>query len=126
MTYVPAPIAITNITQAVPGVVTTDGDHGYSTGYAVRLIVPQVFGMNGLNNMIVAIEVLTSDTFAIYSTLIPKTAIDTRQYNPFVLATGLLRVVAQAVPAGEFPTIFDSRYGIYDSPISDQVNNIQE
>lgn len=43
--FVPKSIVITDVTNADQCVVTTDGDHGYSTGWVIQIIVPSTYGM---------------------------------------------------------------------------------
>jgi len=57
-----AGIAISNVTSANPGVVTT-GAHGYSTGD--KVYIDTVTGMTEINNKIFTIIVLTPTTFSI-------------------------------------------------------------
>lgn len=54
---------ITDITQANPGVVTTEYDHGLTTGDQVQL--DEIVGMAGLNEFYFTVTVLTSTTFEI-------------------------------------------------------------
>ena len=46
MTFVPVRQLIDDVTNEVNAEVTTVDDHGYLTGYVVRVIVPQAYGMN--------------------------------------------------------------------------------
>jgi len=55
--------AITGITRAHPGVVTTSAAHGYSTGNQIHL--SGIDGMSELNGTTHAITVLTTTTFSI-------------------------------------------------------------
>ncbi|HAU5795901.1 TPA: baseplate J-like family protein [Citrobacter amalonaticus] len=54
---------ITGITNANPGVVTTDITHGFSTGQVIN--VSGVTGMSGINNVPLTVTVLTPHTFSI-------------------------------------------------------------
>jgi len=58
-----ADLNITGITNANPGVVTTDITHGFSTGQVIN--VTGVTGMSGINNVSLTITVLTPQTFSI-------------------------------------------------------------
>lgn len=60
--FVPKEFVVINVTNATKCVVTTDGDHGYSTGWIVQLIVPTEYGMF-VPDVYSQITVLTSDTF---------------------------------------------------------------
>lgn len=44
--FVPKRRLISAITRAQKAVVTTSEDHGFETGFSVRLWVPEAFGMN--------------------------------------------------------------------------------
>ena len=46
MSFEPTNQLIENVTNAPNAVVTTVNDHGYLTGYVVRVIVPLAYGMN--------------------------------------------------------------------------------
>lgn len=54
---------VTGITNANPGVVTTDITHGFSTGQIIN--ITGVLGMTGVNNVPLTITVLSSHTFSI-------------------------------------------------------------
>jgi hypothetical protein len=54
---------VTNITQANPGVVTTNLNHGYTNGQVVN--ISGVLGMVAINNVPLTITVLTPTTFSV-------------------------------------------------------------
>ncbi|MDU3005125.1 MAG: ubiquitin-activating E1 FCCH domain-containing protein, partial [Enterococcus faecalis] len=54
---------VTGITNANPGVVTTDITHGFSTGQVIK--ITGVTGMAGINNVSLTITVLSPHTFSI-------------------------------------------------------------
>jgi len=54
-------VTITDITQAINGVVTTDAAHGYTTGDVVYIL--EVVGMTEVNDTLFTITVLTTTTF---------------------------------------------------------------
>ena len=56
-------LAITGITQANPGVVTTNLNHGFTTGQVIN--IAGVVGMTAVNNTPLTITVLTQTTFSI-------------------------------------------------------------
>lgn len=58
-----ADLNITGITNANPGVMTTDITHGFSTGQVIN--VTGVTGMSGINNVPLTVTVLTPHTFSI-------------------------------------------------------------
>lgn len=58
-----ADLSVTGITNANPGVVTTDITHGFTTGQVVR--ISGVTGMSGVNNISLTATVLSPHTFSI-------------------------------------------------------------
>jgi len=83
------PEAISGITQANPGVVTTTSAHGLSDGQAVTLT--DVVGMTEVNGNEYRADVLTSTTFALYSDEALSTTVDTSAFTAYVsggFATG--------------------------------------
>ncbi|MDU4995319.1 MAG: ubiquitin-activating E1 FCCH domain-containing protein [Enterobacteriaceae bacterium] len=56
-------INVTGITNANPGVVTTDITHGYTTGQVIE--ISGVTGMSGVNNVPLTVTVLSPDSFSI-------------------------------------------------------------
>jgi hypothetical protein len=54
---------VTGITNANPGVVTTDITHGYTTGQVIE--ISGVTGMSGVNNVPLTVTVLSPDSFSI-------------------------------------------------------------
>lgn len=54
---------VTGITNANPGVITTDITHGFSSGQVIN--ITGVTGMSGINNVPLTITVLSSHTFSI-------------------------------------------------------------
>jgi Ubiquitin-activating enzyme E1 FCCH domain/Baseplate J-like protein len=62
-TLVGSTLAVTNITQHNPGVVTTNHNHDYSTGQVVTMT--QIVGMTPLNGLAVTITVTGPKTFSI-------------------------------------------------------------
>lgn len=62
-TLVQSSINVTGITQANPGVVTTDLYHGYTTGDVVT--ITGIVGMYALNSVPLTVGVVTNTTFAI-------------------------------------------------------------
>jgi Ubiquitin-activating enzyme E1 FCCH domain len=65
-TLVGSTLAVTGITTANPGVVTTNLNHGYSTGQVV--VINGVVGMTGINGVPIVIVVLSPTTFSIINT----------------------------------------------------------
>ena len=87
---------ITSISNANPAVVVTSSDHGYLSGFNVRIVFPfpytNSFGMPQINNQTGVITVLSPTSFSI--------SIDTTHYDPFVIGTTLEK--AQVIPTGQY------------------------
>jgi hypothetical protein len=73
-TLVGSTLAITGITQANPGVVTTNLNHGYATGQVVH--INGVVGMTAVNGGSFTITVLTQTTFSL--------GVNTTSYGAYV------------------------------------------
>ena len=90
--FTPNGSVILNITNANPGVVTTNTPNGYKQGLYVRLLIPTNLGMQQVNNQVYLITVLTAQSFSIN--------VDTTNYDLFNIA-GPTQQVAQVIPVGE-------------------------
>lgn len=88
--FIPNRQIIQSITNANPGVVTTTQDHGYSTGLFVRLVLPDNFGMQQVNDQVYEITVQSPTTFAINS--------DTTNFDSFALLSSVQS--PQVIPVG--------------------------
>jgi len=75
------PKAITAITQANPGVITTAEAHGLSDGQPVT--ITDVVGMTELNGNEYYADVLSSTTFALYSDDTLSTTVDTSGFTAY-------------------------------------------
>jgi hypothetical protein len=93
---------ILSITRANPAVITTTfngstaGDHDYSSGLIVRIMIPEGFGMSGINEFLGPITVTSTTTFTI--------DIDTSTFDAFVVPAvypGGFGTAAQVIPVGE-------------------------
>jgi hypothetical protein len=127
MTFTPDRSSITNITQAIPAVVTTSKPHGLFTGNVVRLNVPKTYGMFQLNNIAVQVSVLTNTTFACYYSLPPPVPVDSRNYPAFVTPTNP-GFVSSVIPIGSGITPqnnvpWQSQNNYCDTPLTDAVLN---
>jgi hypothetical protein len=71
---------ISNITQADPAVVTSTA-HGLSD--SDKILVENVAGMTEVNNNTYFVDVLTADTFALYSDAALTTAVDSSGYGAY-------------------------------------------
>ena len=90
----PKAYVISNISLSPLAVVTTDGDHGYFTGMAVRVMCPPSFGM-AIPPTLTKITVIAGNTFF--------TEIDTTDQLPFVSPAFPTRFTpAQVVPVSGF------------------------
>lgn len=76
--FVPKRRLISNVSQAVRAIVTTDEDHEFEDGQIVRLIVPLAYGMN-LDYVQAKIVVLNATQF--------ETDVNTSNEAPFVNPT---------------------------------------
>lgn len=129
MVFSPDRLVISNITQALPAVVTTSTDHNMITGSVIRLHVPQNYGMVELNNVACAITVLSSTSFSLqYSQVPPAVPIDSRAFTAFVTPSNP-QFTADVIPIGSGPTpitgpqpLIDKN--VCDSSIGDAVANI--
>lgn len=93
-TWAPSSYIITNITQANPGVVTTNQPHGYLDGLYVRIDMqpkPSLFGMVQVSGNVYLITVLSPTTFSIN--------VDTSNFDPFIAIT--TPQAPQVIPVGE-------------------------
>lgn len=101
--FKPAMRIVTNITNAFPAEVTTSFAHGYLDGLIVRLIVPNGYGMEEVNQLSGAILVTGLTTFTI--------DIDTTQFNPYVTPSAPYNEqLSQSVPFGEINSTLLSAY----------------
>lgn len=89
VTFSPKSIDILAITNAKDAEVTTDGDHGYSTGLTVQLMVPPPYGME-VNNVYCKITVTSPTTFL--------TGLNTLQLDSFSIPLEVQPLPAQSVP----------------------------
>ena len=71
MTFSPARVAISAITQANPCVVSTASAHNLTTGQVVRIHVPTNYGMVQLNQNLYHITVLSPTSFSLQYTQVP-------------------------------------------------------
>jgi hypothetical protein len=94
-------LAVTNITQANPGVVTTDLNHGFTSGQVIN--IAGVVGMTAVNNVPLTITVLTPTTFSI--------GVNTSGYGAYIsggVVTPNLR--NQQVAITDFPDTYELTY----------------
>ncbi len=97
--YYPRRRIITSISQATSAVIIMSVTHGYTVGQEVRIIVPSVFGMVEMNNLLGVITAINTTTNSI------TVNIDSSGFTAFAFpssATAALGVTfAQVVPVGE-------------------------
>jgi len=128
MTFTPDRATITDITQAIPCVVTTDANHGYFTGNVVRLNVPATYGMFQLDKLAVQVRVLSDTTFSCWYMLVPTAVpVDSRGFPAFVIPT-TPGFVASVIPIGSGSTpVTDTGWQINnnycETPLTDAVIN---
>lgn len=92
---------ITNITNDIAAHVTTSFNHNYITGLIVRIVMPQGYGMQEINQLFGSIVVTGDTTFTI--------AIDTTSFSPFSTPITQLQY-PQSIPFGEDN---ETLYGAY-------------
>jgi len=78
--YNGTPTAVTGITNANPGVVTSTA-HGLSNGDLVRLTA--VLGMTEVNYVVFTARNVTANTFELYTTATVPTPVNTSAYTPY-------------------------------------------
>jgi hypothetical protein len=100
-TLVGSTIAITDVTQANPGVVTTDLNHGYTSGDLVT--IDDVVGMTALNGNTYTATVIDEKTFSI--------GVNTSGFGAYV-SGGVITPNGrnQVVSLYDFPDIYEVRY----------------
>ncbi len=104
----PQAVRITAITQAEPPVVTTATDHGFYTGFAVRMKLPLTAGMQQLDNRVFVITVLSDTTFSLQLTHVPYARnVNSINFDPFVAGTAYANEPPNCFPVGSFPTLSD-------------------
>lgn len=93
---------ITAITKASSAVITLSVTHGFTVGQAVRIIVPQEFGMTQLNGQLATITAINTSTNTI------TINVDSSGFTTFAFPTSAQAAAginfAQVVPVGEAAT----------------------
>jgi hypothetical protein len=128
MTFTPSLSTITNITQAIPAVVTTEQNHGLFDGNVVRLKVPQNYGMFQLNNLQLQVMVLSTTTFSCWYLLYPEAIpVNSTQFPAFTIPSkpGFTANVSSMgsgpTPKSNVPWQVQNEF--FDTPLTDQVLN---
>ena len=100
--FQPAMRVITDITNSLPVVVTTNLDHQYVNGMTVRLNVPKGFGMVQANKIEGVITVTGPTTFTL--------PIDTTYFDKFAAPSTFPanRQLAQVMPVGEINSMLSA------------------
>lgn len=128
MSFSPDRIAISDISKANPGVVTTSSNHNLTTGQVVRLNVPLNYGMVELNKLQCSVTVLSNTTFSIQYTQVPYNQdVDTRTYSTFTVPSNP-SFTAEVLPIGAGPTLITNTSvqttdRVFDSLIQDATVN---
>ncbi len=104
--FIPSRVAISNITQANPAVVTTSTNHNMTTGQVVRVNVPKSYGMVELNHLALSITVLSNVTFSLQyeQWTNPPVNVNTTGYTAFTIPSGNQAFTAEILPIGSGPT----------------------
>jgi hypothetical protein len=95
---IPSSLTITAITQSTPMIITiaigtpTTEANTYIVGMAVRLFVPNTYGMFQANNLIGTITSISGSNFTLN--------LDSSQFDPFVVPSGNVTQPATIAPAG--------------------------
>jgi|SRR5271166_1840037 len=95
---IPSALNITAITQSLPMVITVTPGNGatqvndYIVGMAVRLNVPQSYGMFQANNLVGTITAISGSNFTLN--------LDSSQFDPFVAPMGNAEQPATIAPNG--------------------------
>ena len=99
-----APItsSISNITQASPGVVTTTTDHNLSENQGIT--ITDVLGMTEVNGNKYYADVITTNTFALYSDPSLSTPVDTSAFTAYTSAGKVTGETGFANPTAPFIT----------------------
>jgi hypothetical protein len=105
--FTPQRQPITDITKALPAVVTTAQAHGLTTGQAVRINVPKSYGMFEIGGKIYQVTVLSTTTFSLqYDQVPPADNVDSTEFTTFVIPPNpgmtaeMLPVGAKSQPVG--------------------------
>lgn len=88
--------SVSSITQASPGVVTTTADHEFSNGQLITFT--DVGGMTELNGESYYADVLTGNTFAIYSDAGLGTPLDTTGFGAYTSGGSVTAVTPPGAP----------------------------
>jgi hypothetical protein len=95
---IPSSLAITSITQSAPMVIgvevqnATTEANTYIVGMAVRLMVPQSYGMYQANNLVGTITAINGSNFTLN--------LDSSLFDPFVVPSGNVEQPATIAPNG--------------------------
>jgi hypothetical protein len=95
---IPSSLEITAITQTAPMVITvainnpTSQANIYTIGMAVKLFVPQTYGMYQANNLIGTITAVSGNNFTLN--------LDSSGFDPFVVPSGNVEQPATIAPNG--------------------------
>ena len=127
MTFQPDRVAISNITQANPAVVTTSVNHNMTTGQVVRTIVPQNYGMVELNKQQLQISVLSPTTFSLQASQNPFINVNSTSFTAFTTPSKPSKT-AEVLPIGSGPTPLTNTQpqitnGVCDSLLGDATSN---
>lgn len=97
--YYPVNRYITSISLAAQAVIILSVTHGYTVGQQVRIVVPAVFGMTQMNNLLVTILAINTTTNSI------TVNVDSTNFTAFAFPTSAAAALgvnfAQVVPVGE-------------------------
>lgn len=111
---------ITSISQAASAVIVMSVTHGFTVGQEVRIIVPAVFGMVEMNNLLGVITAINTTTNSI------TVNIDSTGFTAFAFPTSAIAAggitFAQVVPVGE--AAINSVSQPYGNLLDDATDNV--
>ena len=126
--YYPALATVVNISAANPAVVTTSVSMGLTVGQAVRIRVPNVFGMTQMNNLVGIVSAVSKNQITLGGTtgaFSLNNGIDSSAFTAFAwpTATGVPFTYSTVTPFGSGPTLETAGYYNTDS-LSDATQNV--
>ncbi len=115
---IPSTLLITGISNSAPMIMTTTYDpvtavNTYIAGMVVKLLVPHSYGMYQANGLFGKILSVSGSTFTL--------AIDSTNFDSFVVPTGNVEQPASIAPSGSNNTQFDNTT-VYNLPFK-SLNN---
>lgn len=118
--FYPVNRSITSISLATSAVIVLSVTHGFTVGQKVRIIVPAVYGMPEMNNLLVTITAINTTTNSI------TVDVDSTNFTAFAFPTSAIAALgvnfAQVVPVGE--AAVNSTAQPYGNLLDDATRNV--